>query len=369
MNKIIYLDATASSLKPTTVIDAEMDFLRDGYANAGRGVCARAAAVDAMLGDARRAMAEFLNADVNQVVFTSGATDGLNRVVNLARQMVPVAHPVVCVSDLDHHSARLPWENLAANGGADIVVAALDDKYNIDISRVPYSDIMVITAMSNVIGVPQDVAAIIRAARAKNPNVVTIVDAAQYAAHHAIDVKKWGCDFLCLSGHKIGADTGLGVMYIRAADTLSPDKFGGGMVMRLDREQIIAAPAPDRFEAGTLPLTQIAGLRPALEYMSQYRVNQNLVEYLYDALLNIPRIKIVSPRGAVLVSFVIDGMHVLDFGALVGAHGVCIRVGNMCATWIHRALGVPGTARISFGPWNTIDDVEYVVDVIKKLVK
>ncbi len=369
MNKIIYLDAAASSLKSDVVIDAESAFLRDGYANAGRGVCARATAVDTMVGDTRCAMAKFLNADFNQVVFTSGATDGLNRVVNLARQMVHVAHPVVCVSDLDHHSARLPWENLAANGGADIVVAPLDNKYSIDISRVPYADIMVITAMSNVMGVPQDVGAIISAARKKNPNVVTIVDAAQYAAHDVIDVKKWGCDFLCLSGHKIGADTGLGVMYVRAADTLSPDKFGGGMVTRLDGNKIIAAPSPDRFEAGTLPLTQIAGLMPAIEYMARHPIDTDLIKYLYDGLSQVPRIKIVSPRDASLVSFVIDDMHVLDFGALVGAHGVCIRVGNMCATWIHRVLGVPGTARISIGPWNKIDDIKYVIDVIKKLVK
>jgi len=369
MNKIIYLDAAASCLKPHAVIDAEMRFLRDGYANSGRGVCARASAVDDMVTNTRARVAEFINASPDQIVFTLNATDGLNRVVNLACQMVRVPHPVVCVSDLDHHSARLPWQNLAAQGGADIVVAPLDSQFNIDVSRVPYADIIVITAMSNVMGIPQDVAAIIRAAHEKNPKVVTIVDAAQYAAHNKIDVNMWGCDFMCFSGHKIGADTGVGVMYVRHSASLQPDKFGGGMVLRVDGDKIIPNIAPDRFEAGTLPLTQIAGMTPAIDWLLHNPTDSNLVRFLYDELSAMPRIKLLTQRDACMITFVIDGMHVLDFGALAGAKGLCLRVGNMCATWIHRALDVPGTIRISPGAWNTMDDMQRTVDIIKGLVK
>ena len=369
MNKIIYLDAAASSLKPEAVIDSETRFLRDGYANSGRGVCARAVAVDDMVADTRHRVAKFINAKPSQVIFTSGATDGLNRAVSFARQMSRVSHPVVCVSDLDHHSARLPWQHLADTGAADIVVAPLDSNFNIDIKRVPYSDIMVITAMSNVMGTPQDVAAIIRAVRSKNPNVVTIVDAAQYIAHCDIDVNAWGCDFMCFSGHKIGADTGIGVMYMRESESLQPDKFGGGMVLRVTDTEIIPNAAPERFEAGTLPLTQIVGLKPAIDYLVQNRPDSNLIHFLYDELSQIPRIKILTERDAVMITFVIDGMHVLDFGALVGARGICLRVGNMCATWIHRALGISGSVRISIGAWNTMDDMRTTIDIIKELVK
>lgn len=369
MNKIIYLDAAASSLKPTSVIDAQMHFLRDGYANSGRGVCARAVGADDMVMNARNRVAAFINADTSQIVFTSGATGGLNRVVDLSCQMVHAARPVVCVSDLDHHSARLPWQNLAAHNAAEIVVAPLDAGFNIDASRVPYADIMVITAMSNVMGMPQDVVAIIRAAREKNPNVVTIVDAAQYVAHKDIDVKAWGCDFMCFSGHKMGADTGIGVMYIRDSALLEPDVFGGGMVLRVDGDKIIPNATPDRFEAGTLPLTQIAGLVPAIDYLSHNRPDSNLVRFLYDELSKIPRIKILTQRDACMLTFVVDGMHVLDFGALAGARGLCLRVGNMCATWIHRALGVPGTIRLSPGAWNTMDEMQQVADIIKSVVK
>lgn len=369
MNKIIYLDASASCLKPDAVIDAEMRFLRDAYANSGRGVCARATAVDDMVTNTRARVAEFINASSDQVVFTSGATDGLNRVVNLARQMVRAARPVVCVSDLDHHSARLPWLNLSAQGAADIVVAPLDAQFNIDAARLPRADIMVITAMSNVMGIPQDVSRIIRAAREKNPSVVTIVDAAQYAAHNRIDVNAWGCDFMCFSGHKIGADTGIGVMYVRDGASLQPDKFGGGMVLRVDGDKIIPNIAPDRFEAGTLPLTQAVGMAPAIDWLTHNPTDSNLVRFLYDELSAIPRIRVLSRPDACMVTFVVDGMHVLDFGALAGARGLCLRVGNMCATWIHRVLGVPGTIRISPGPWNSMDEMQKTVDIIKGVVR
>ena len=373
MNKIIYLDAAASAQKPDAVINAQTAFLCDGYANAGRGICARAAAVDDMVAAARSRVAQFINANPDQVVFTSGATDGLNRVVNIIKNMPQYVECVtVAVSDLDHHSARLPWEYQTEFqlSWAQIVPMELDQNMDIDIDRVPCADVMVITAMSNVMGTPQDVAAIVRAARAKNPHVITIVDAAQYAAHHTIDVREWDCDFMCLSGHKIGADTGVGIMYIKKPNRFLPDKLGGGMVNVVRGiGDFSFNPPPEKFEAGTLPLTQIAGIVPAIDYMVAHPVPRELVEYMYDRLRDMPRVRLLTRRDASLISFTVDGMHVLDFGALIGAHGVCLRVGNMCATWIHRALDIPGSIRISPGPWNTMDEMRRVADIIEKMVK
>lgn len=367
MNKIIYLDAAASYLKPDSVIEAEGDFLRHGYANAGRGVCARAAAVDNMVFDSRARVARFIGATPRQVVFTSGTTDGMNRICAM---LGDIKNPVVAVSDLDHHSARLPWVARVARGGGKIVVMALDKNYDIDISKIPHADVMVVTAMSNVMGAPQDVGAIIRAARAKNPNVITIVDAAQYVAHAPIDVAGWDCDFMCFSAHKIGADTGLGVMYIKNPDDFCPDKFGGGMVDRvLANGAFTTLNAPEKFEAGTLPLTQIAGIVSAIDELEKSRPDLNLIKYMYDELSRTARVRLITRRDASLLTFVVDGMHALDFGMLVGARGVCLRVGKMCATWIHDALGVAGTIRISVGAWNTMDEMRVVAEMIKDIVK
>ncbi|MCL2331813.1 MAG: aminotransferase class V-fold PLP-dependent enzyme [Proteobacteria bacterium] len=418
-DKIIYVDAAASALKPESVIAAEAEFLRNNYANAGRGVCARAAAVDDMAAAARAAVARFIGAArPEQIVFTSGTTDGMNRIPNILEKSGAVnADSWVAVSDLDHHSARMPWEELQHFKGIGFGVCPLDDKFNIDASqlkkalavtvkngngraRIRKPDVFIITAMSNVLGVPQDVKGIIAAARAINPQIVTIVDAAQYVAHLPIDVTDWDCDFLCFSGHKIGADTGIGVMYVKDPKHWFPDKFGGGMVAGItgslatnDSRWTLAA-APAKFEAGTLPLTQIVGLGAAIEEMNKSRTPSHLpphrgphatgfvawggheggdahsfalLNYLRAELSKVPRIKFVSPEGAHIITFTVDGMHPLDFGALMGARNVCLRVGNMCASWIHARLGLLGTIRISVGPWNTMAEMEELARIIKRV--
>ena len=371
MNKIIYLDSAASALKPRFVIDAERKFLQESYANAGRGVCARAAAVDYMVADARARVAKFINADAHQVVFTSGATDGLNRIVNiLSRQPWYREMSTFAVSDLDHHSARLPWEALLRNGKIrKMFKCELDENFDINPNKIPKTDFLVITAMSNVLGRAQDVQKIIAAARRKNPEVVTIVDAAQYVVHKKIDVKKWDADFLVFSGHKIGADTGVGVLYIRDSEKYFPDKFGGGMVSKILDNQLILSTPPEKWEAGTLPLTQIAGMIPAIDYLEQNRPNLDLIKYAYDELSKIPRVKILNHRDAAILSFIIDGVHPLDAGAILGANDICVRVGNMCASWIHQLMGIDGSIRMSIGPWNKIGDIKKFVSVIKRIVK
>lgn len=368
MNKIIYLDAAASALKSEAVIAAQTKFLRNSYANTGRGVCARAVAADKMLDDSREYIAHFIGAEsANRVIFTSGTTDAMNRIVGIVCGSYNIN--TVAVSDIDHHSARMPWENIVRKGQAKLVKIPLTKNYDLDYKNMPVADVVVITAMSNVLGVPQDVKSIVGAARKKNPDVITIVDAAQYVAHEPIDVRLWGCDFMCFSGHKIGADTGVGVMYIKNPDLFLPDKFGGGMFQSVSGDDWDIDLSPNKFEAGTLPLTQIAGLPVAIKEWGAWSGGADIVSYMYDELSKIPRIKLLTARDAKIISFIVDDMHVLDFGALIGANNICVRVGNMCASWIHDIMGITGSIRISVGPWNTMDDAITAVNVIKKIVK
>ena len=362
MNKIIYLDAAATAWKSPAMVDAEIALLRGGTANAGRGMCALAGSMDMSVNSARRRVAELICATPGQIVFTSGTTDGMNRIANMLRGRMNV----VAVSDIDHHSARLPFEMAAEK----TVLFGLDCEFNYDVQNVPYADVAVITAMSNVMGVAQNVGGIIRALRDKNPDVITVVDAAQFVAHDAIDVGAWDCDFLCFSGHKIGADTGIGVMYIKNPERFSPDKFGGGMVARLMHNgEFSLQPAPDCFEAGTLPLTQIVGLAPAIDAWDAWDGGCDVRHFIYDALCDIRGVRILTARDASLISFVPDNMHPLDLGARLGARGLCVRAGNMCAAWIFRRMNLDGCVRISNGPWNTMDDAAAAVRIIKDVLK
>ena len=284
MKKFVYVDASASWLKPQSVVECGASFLRNLYANAGRGICNRAANVDNLIASSRRYVADFIGARTENIVWVSGTTDAMNRIVNIIKNTVTKKSLIVAVSDLDHHSARLPWEVMAQKGCCKISVMPLDKDFNIDVNKIPKSDVMVITGMSNVLGVAQDVETIIKNARKKNPNVITIVDAAQSVVHSKINVKKLDCDFLCFSGHKIGSDTGVGVMYIKNPDVWNVDKFGGGMVNRITESRMILNKSPEKFEAGTLPLTQIVGLPKAIEYLSSWDGGQDLIHYMYDEL-------------------------------------------------------------------------------------
>lgn len=380
MNNIIYLDAAASSLKPDSVIETEINFLRNSYSNAGRGVCIRAGQVDEAVNSARKKVADFIGAtSSNQIVFTSGTTDGMNRIAKIIDDPVcskSLKGKTIMVSNLDHHSARLPFEVLWDSIGAKIILCPMDSSYNLSSSDIPKADVFVITAMSNVLGVAQDVTSLISAAREKNPGIITIVDAAQYVVHEKIDVQKWDCDFLCFSAHKIGADTGLGVMYIKEPNRwITPDKFGGGMVARITGSAAIGnysiqwEPAPAKFEAGTLPVTQIIGLPVAIDYIEKHRPNLELIKYLHDRLSKNENIQVITDRDSTMFTFVPKNMHVLDFGVKAGAMGVCLRVGNMCASWIHNLLGLKGSVRISVGPWNTMMDVQKAADIIEGIIK
>lgn len=365
MKKFVYMDAAASWLKPQSMIEAEADFLHNSYANAGRGICARAGHVDDMIMNARQKVADFIGADKENIVFTSGTTDSFNRIVTILKNTFPNKNMTVAVSDLDHHSARLPFEM-----NYETLVMPLDDKLNIDINNIPNADVYVVTAMSNVIGIPQDIVQIIKSIRNKNPNAITVIDAAQFAVHNKIDVKKLDCDFLAFSGHKIGSDTGVGIMYIKNPYGFAVDKFGGGMVNRIIGDKnIILNNVPEKFEAGTLPITQIISLPYAIDYCENWDGSHDLIHYMYDELSKIENIKLLTSRDACMISFVPQSMHVIDFGALLGAKDICVRVGNMCASWVHKKLNIDGSVRISVGPWNTMDDAKYVVDVIKGLLK
>lgn len=370
MKDFVYMDAAATALKSDRVIEKEVDFLKNSYANAGRGICRRASDVDSKIEEVRNKIAKFINACANQVIFTGGSTDSLNRVVNIVAQNYHKKNMIITVSPLEHHSARLPWEYFAKIDNHTVCVCGLDKNLNIDINQIKRTDVLVVTAMSNVLGVPQDIKKIISVAKQHNPDVVTIVDAAQFVVHEKIDVVDFDCDFLCFSGHKIGGDTGVGILYIKDSENLLPDKFGGGMVNKIfSHDNIVLVDSPEKFEAGTLPITQIIGLGTALDEIDKFYECTNLVSYMYKELLKIDKLTMLTDSYSKLITFVPNNMHVFDFGVLLGSKNICIRVGNMCASWIHQYLNLDSSVRLSVGPWNTLNDADTVITAIRDVLR
>ncbi len=366
MNKIIYMDAAASALKFKSGLDAQMDFIKNHYANHGRGVCANSVFVDNMVNNAREKIADFIGAKNDNIVFTSGTTAATNQIMRMV--LNKIKKPNVAVSDLDHHSARLPWQISHDNNLCDLQVVDLDSDYNIVLDNISKIDVFVLTAMSNVLGKKQNIKELINRVKQINPNAVVIVDAAQYVVHSKIDVNDWDCDFLVFSVHKMGGDTGLGIMYVKDLDVWMPDNFGGGMVTNV-LSNIDFAMGANKFEAGTLPLVQISGLSSVIDNMDKWKDVAILTKYIYDQLSEIKRIKFLTDENSCFITFVIDDMHYLDFGAFMSAYNICVRVGNCCASWAFNKMGYSGGVRISPGWWNSREDADSVINAIKAILK
>ena len=361
---VVYLDSAASTQKPAVVLDTMRDFAAGDYANVHRGLYPLAARADAAYNAARERTAEFFNAGKDGVVWTGGTTDAINLVANSYG-----AGDKVIVSYAEHHSNLLPWQKcrLEIMPGFDLAWLR---------RNIKGAKILAVTGQSNVLGarVPvEEMAEIAHKAGAK-----ILVDAAQMAAHFAVDFGRLGVDFMALSSHKLYGPTGLGVLLGRreALEELRPYRMGGDMVKSADYMAAEYQPPPCKFEAGTQPIIETQGFRAALDFMAKLgmgrieRHARELTALAVEKLTSVKGLRMISSSESVgLVSFVVEGVSNYDLGAILGAKGVCVRVGHHCAEPLYRSLGLSGSIRASFGVYNDAADVESLHLALRESLK
>ncbi len=372
-----YFDWASSCLKPLKIIDSEIDFLKNSYSPVGRGSYPIANNANAKIDTIRESVRSFINADSkNQIVFNSGTTMGLNTAAMMIRQKIS-PDSIVVVSDLDHHSLRLVWENFAKLGLCKLWVCPINSNGTLDLvaleKKVKNDNVAVacITAMSNTFGVKQDLKKISRILK----NVISVVDFAQWVAHEKVDVSDF--DFACFSGHKIYADSGVGVLYIKNPEDYNPVIFGGGMVRSVSEKSIAFENPPHKFEAGTLPVSQIISLGASVDFISEFGYKkikshtENLSAELVAELKKIKGIKFLNPdiKNEPVIAFNVKNISPLDLAALLGLNGVCVRAGNHCAGWIHNYLKINSSLRFSLGLGTDENDVLKAITEIKKAIK
>jgi cysteine desulfurase/selenocysteine lyase len=348
---IVYLDSAASAQKPRMVLDAMRDFAAADYANVHRGLYPLAQRADTLYSEARERMAQFFNAEKGEVVWTSGTTDAINLVANSYSP-----EDKIIISDAEHHSNILPWQKCKLE-----VMPDFDPKWLR--ANIKGAKLLAITGQSNVLGARTPIEEMVEIAHKAGAKV--LVDAAQLAAHFAIDFKNLGADFVALSSHKLYGPTGLGVLLGKNLDELKPYRLGGDMVKSVDCHSAVYMPAPEKFEAGTQPIIETQGFKAALDFMFELGLKniehhaRDLTLYAGEKLREIKNLRIISsPDSVGIISFVIDGASNYDIGSLLGVKGVCVRVGHHCAEPLHRKLGCAGSIRASFGVYNTREDVE-----------
>lgn len=376
--KLVYLDSGATSQKPQSVIDAEVDFYSKNNAAAHRGAHQLAEEATEAMESARQIVADFLGADVDEIVFTKSATESLNLVAYSYTSLITKDDSIV-VTEMEHHANLIPWQQLAERTGATLKWFEVDTEGRLDLSSIDQvitedTKIVAITHQSNVLGTINPLEAIV--ARAHEVGAVVVLDACQSVPHMPINVVELNIDFLTFSGHKAVGPTGVGVLWGRSEllEMLPPFLFGGSMIENVTMTSATWAPAPRKFEAGVPNMAQIVGLGAALNYLSNigmekiYLHEVELGAYLIKRLSAIEGLRIIGPqhmeaRGGT-VSFTFGDIHPHDLGQYLDAQGIAVRTGHHCAWPLTRKLGVPATTRASLYFYNDESDVDALVDGI-----
>jgi cysteine desulfurase/selenocysteine lyase len=372
---LVYLDNAATSQKPRAVIDAVSRFYGSENANIHRGVHYLSERATVAYDGVRERVARFLNAaSPREIVFTRGTTEGINLVAQSWGRSTLKAGDEILITGMEHHSNIVPWQLVAAQTGATVRAVPITDTGELDLKAfdrllTDRTRLLAVVHLSNALGTINPVRWMISHARERG--IVTLVDGAQSAPHLPVDVQALDCDFYAFSGHKIFGPTGIGALYGRASllEAMPPWQGGGDMIETVTLEQSTWAPPPARFEAGTPPIAQVIGLGAALEYVEAVgrpaigAWEEELLAYATERVGELDGVRIIGTarEKASVLSFVVEGVHPHDVGAVLDDEGVAIRTGHHCAQPVMHRFGVPATVRASFAFYNTRAEVDALV--------
>jgi cysteine desulfurase / selenocysteine lyase len=381
--RLAYLDSGASTQRPRAVIDAVDHYETHLHANVHRGVHTLSQlATDAFEG-ARDRVRRFLNAEsVREIIFVRGTTEAINLVAQSWGRGRLGPDDEIIVSALEHHANLVPWQMLAAAAGARLRVIPIDEygQIRFEAFQALLNDrtrLVAITHVSNALGTIVPLQRVIAAAH--HAGVPVLVDGAQAVAHTQVDVRALDCDFYCFSGHKLYGPTGIGVLYGREAllEAMPPWQGGGDMIRSVTFERSTWNDLPHKFEAGTPNISGAIGLAAAMDYLESLGITNvaahehELLAAATSALMRIPGVHIhgTAEDKAGILSFTLKGVHPHDLGTVLDHEGVAIRAGHHCAMPLMDLLGLPATARASFGCYNTLEDVEQLEAAVRKAVE
>jgi cysteine desulfurase / selenocysteine lyase len=390
---LVYLDSGATSHKPVAVLDAERLFYEQHNAAVHRGAHQLAEEATDDFEQARAAVASFIGAPSEEVVFTKNATEAINLVAYAFSNAAPTQEPKddrfvlgpgdeILVTEMEHHANLVPWQELARRTGAALRWVPVDGAGELlldglDDVLTARTKVFAFTHVSNVLGTVNPVTEL--AARARAVGALVVVDACQSVPHLPVDVATLGADFIAFSGHKLYGPMGVGVLWGRAEllEAMPPFLTGGSMIELVTMERSTYAPSPQKFEAGVPNAAQAVGLAAAVRWTQAIGIERihaheaALVERLLAALAQRPWVRVVGPpagraRGGA-VAFVVDGVHAHDVGQVLDDAGIAVRVGHHCAWPLHRALGAAATTRASFAVYNTPAEVDALVEALDRV--
>ena len=377
---LVYLDSAATSQRPKQVIKTITDFYEKENANIHRGVYTLSEQATTKYNEARKKVADFINSNENEIVFTKNTTESINILSNTIKPLIQEGKDEILLTEMEHHSNLVPWQQFAKKHNFKLKFIPLTNNYELDYEKAKElitekTAILSVTHMSNVLGTINDIEQLINLAEEKD--IVTIIDAAQSVQHTKVDVKELNCDFLVFSSHKILGPTGIGILYGKEShlNKIEPMLFGGGMINSVSYEDATWADLPERFEAGTQNIAESLALGSAIEYIESIGLEKiqehekELLTYALDKLNNLDNITIYNPgpeKSSSIISFNLLGIHPHDIAEILNDNNIAIRAGHHCCMPLMKKLRIPGTCRISFSIFNTKEDIDKLIEGLKK---
>ncbi len=377
-NDIIYLDNGATTFKPKCVIDKMTEYYTKYSANAHRGDYDISYKVDVEYENARKLVSRFINAEMDEVVFTSGATESLNMIASGFFEHILEPSDEVLITLSEHASNVLPWFMLARKNGIIVKNIELDSNLHVTLNNVikaitPNTKVISLAHITNVVGDIRPIKEICEYAH--EHNIFVVVDGAQSVPHIKTDVKDLDCDFLSFSAHKMCGPTGVGVLYGKheLLENLVPINYGGGMNESFDSvDEVYLKDLPTRLEAGTPNIASVIGFGEAIKYLNNVGMDNitiheiKLKKYLIEKLKTIPHINIVNDEcDSGIIAFNVDGVFAQDVAYFLNKYHICVRAGNHCAKILKSAIGVKNTVRISMYFYNTYEECDKVYELLK----
>lgn len=380
---LVYFDNAATTHKPLSVIDKIVDFYKNKNSNIHRGVHFLSEQASEAFEFSRRCVQSFINAEkCEEIVFTKGTTESINLVAHSFGSSFVKAGDEILITELEHHANILPWQAMCEQKGAFLKVLPVDKNGLLEMDRLSEcitkrTKLIAVTMVSNALGLVSPVKKIINQAHKKD--IPVLLDAAQAIQHSPIDVKELDCDFLVFSGHKMYAETGIGILYGKEKwlEQMPPYQLGGGMIEHVRFDKTTFARLPLKFEAGTGNIAGAISMQAAIEYMETIglaSIEEHETRLIDQAIERISRLEGITVYGGAakksgVFSFNFKNVHPYDVGMVLDKLGIAVRTGMHCAEPLMVKLGIPGTIRASVALYNTSDDIEKLVEGLKRARK
>lgn len=379
---LVYFDNGATSQKPLPVIEGIIDYYTYTNANIHRGVHTLSQKATMLYDDAREYVSKFINAKKPyEVIFTKGTTESINFLAACFSSLIKTGDEII-ISEMEHHSNIIPWQVLCKKKEAILKIAPINLQGELLLHELKNlitenTKLISLTHVSNTLGTINPIKEIISLAHQKN--IPVMIDGAQAAPHIKIDMQDIDADFYCFSGHKVYASTGIGILYAKEKwlNNFEPYQTGGGTIKSVSFEKTEFAGLPHKFEAGTPHIEGAISLANALKFVSDIGIEtitlheNELLHYATEQLLQINNLQIIgkAKNKAGVISFVVNNIHPFDIGTLLDKQGIAVRTGHHCTQPLMQKYNIPGTVRISFAVYNTMEEIDFFISSLKKTIK